>query len=219
MTTNDFITTDYKALELKNRIADVKVFFKELPFTHFPIVENGVFIGMLAQSDITHLTNDEIKIVDIKHLLLYYKTNIPDSCIDLISLFAQHDTDILPIIDKENKYIGYFELNDIIHLFNNSPFFKTNSTTLIIEKEDNSYSMGEIAQIVEANNISLLGMYISDKRDTKTQITLRVDTENVNEVIQSLRRYDYHMITQNKDDLHLEELKNRSDYLHKYLSI
>ncbi|HIP48589.1 MAG TPA: CBS domain-containing protein [Lutibacter sp.] len=219
MSIKDFITTDYKALDLHDLITDVKVFFKDLPFTHFPVVENDVFIGMLAQSDIKHLTNSGIKIVDIKHLLLFYKTDIPDSCIDLISLFAQHDTDILPIIDKENNYIGYFELNDIIHLFNNAPFFKPNSTTLIIEKEESSYSMGEIAQIVEANNISLLGMYISNQRDIKTQITLRVDTENANEVIQSLRRYDYHVITQNKDDLHLEELKNRSDYLHKYLSI
>lgn len=219
MTVEDFITTDYKAFDLNNRIADVKSIFKDLPFTHFPVVENGVFVGMLAESDLIHINDTTIKIAAIKHLLLFYKTTIPDNCIDLISLFAQHDTAILPIIDKENNYIGYFELNEIIHLFNTSPFFKEGSITLIIEKESNSYSMGEIAQIIEANNISLLGMYISKEKDNKTKITLRIDTENANDVIQSLRRYDYQVLTENLDDLHLEKLKNRSDYLHKYLSI
>lgn len=219
MKIKDYITTDFKALELSNSIAEAKLFFTDLPFTHFPVVDNGHFVGMFEEADCMFITDEKSSIADHKHLLVYYKTELPDSCIDLISLFAQHNTDILPIINKENNYFGYFELDEIIHLFHTSPFFKSNSTTLIIEKETSAYSMGEIAQIVEANNLNVLGLYISEQSDQTTQITLRVDTENVNEVIQSLRRYDYHMITQNKDDLHLEELKNRSDYLHKYLSI
>lgn len=219
MSINDFISTDYKAINLSDRIVDVATFFKKLPFTHFPVVDKGDFVGMLSQSDINYLSDTDKKIADIQYLLKFYKINIPESCVDLISLFAQHNTDILPVLDNENKYQGYFELNEIIHYFHNSPFFKANSTTLLIEKDRDSFSMSEIAQIVESNTISLLGMYISDHKNNKTQITLRLDTENVNEVIQSLRRYKYHVITQNKDDLHLEELKNRSDYLHKYLSI
>lgn len=219
MNLKDFITTDYKAINLNDSIADVAVFFKDLPFTHFPVVDRGDFMGMLAESDLIYVTDTYKKIADIQHLLKFYQTSIPESCVDLISLFAQHDTAVLPITDNENKYQGYFELGEIIHFFYTSPFFKVNSTTLLIEKDQDRFSMSEIAQIVESNNITLLGMFVSDFKKNKAQITLRLDTEQVNEVIQSLRRYNYHVITQNKDDLHLEELKNRSDYLHKYLSI
>lgn len=219
MNLTDFITTDYKAFHLENSIAEVKLFFNDLSFTHFPVVENEKLLGMLAESDLKNLTDNERQIASIQHLFTFYKTTIPDNYLDLISLFAKNDTDIVPIVDLEDNYLGYFELNDILHLFSNSPFLSQSSTTLIIEKEANSYSMSEIAQIIATNNIPLLGMYLSDATNNRIQITLRVAAENVNEVIQSLRRYEYHIVTQNTDDLHLEELKDRSNYLHKYLSM
>jgi AICAR transformylase/IMP cyclohydrolase PurH len=79
--------------------------------------------------------------------------------------------------------------------------------------------MSEIVQIVESNNITLLGLYISNITNNHTQVTLRLDTEDVNEVIQSFRRYNYKVLTHNKNDLLIEQFKNRADYLQKYLNI
>ncbi len=89
----------------------------------------------------------------------------------------------------------------------------------MVEKEHSAYSMSEIAQIIEANKIKVLGMYVSGKDTDNTQITLRLATENPNEIIQSLRRYGYHVLTNNKDDSLLEQLKERATYLQKYLEI
>lgn len=219
MKIKDYISNDYKALDLGTSLDKVNNFFKDLPFTHFPIVENGKLLGMLAQADFVQYSNGEVSLHELQYLFKFYKTDIPDSCIDLIRLFAQFDTDILPITNDKNEYLGYFELDEILRLFHNSPFFKQASTTLVIGKETSKYSMGEIAQIIESNNIDLLGMYISNITDNHTQITLRIDTENVNDVIQSLRRYDYEVVSQSKDDLLMEQLKHRSEYLDKYLNI
>jgi hypothetical protein len=90
---------------------------------------------------------------------------------------------------------------------------------LIIEKATQSFTMSEIVQIIETNGIKLLGMYLSDIKDLTTQITLRIETENINEVIQSLRRYDYVVLTQNKNDLLIEQLKERSLYLQKFYDL
>jgi len=215
----DYISNDYKALDLSASAESVKHFFKNLPFSHFPIVENGMLVGMLAKADIIHFRNDTEILRELQYYIQFYRTDVPDSCIDLIRLFAQFDTDILPITNEKNEYLGYFELDEVLGLFYNSPFFKQASTTLVIGKETSKYSMSEIAQIIESNNIALLGMYLSSTDENHSQITLRIDTENVNEVIQSLRRYDYEVVSQNKDDLLMEQLKQHSDYLHKYLNI
>ena len=84
---------------------------------------------------------------------------------------------------------------------------------------DKDYSISEIAQIAETNNAQLLGIHISKKTEQATQITIKVNTENINEIIQSYRRYAYNVISNHKDDSYLEDLKNRSNYLQKYLSI
>ncbi len=41
----------------------------------------------------------------------------------------------------------------------------------------------------------------------------------MNEIIQSFRRYDYEIISEHFEDNYINTLKERSDYLDKYLNI
>ena len=52
-----------------------------------------------------------------------------------------------------------------------------------------------------------------------TEITLKISTSNVNAVLQTFRRYSYQVISAAEDDSYLDALKERSDYLDKYLNI
>jgi predicted transcriptional regulator len=214
-----YINNDFSPLGLSAHIKQVKEHFKNLPFTHFPIVENNKLIGMLAQSDVLYIEDDFEEIYNLTHLLQHYDIQGHTNCLDLLSLFAENDTDIIPVVDNNKVYLGYFELDEIIRLFYKTPFLESDATTLIIEKETEQFTMSEIAQIVESNNIDILGLYISEQKGNKTQITLRMETEHINEAIQSLRRYGYHVLNQNESDLLMEQLKERSEYLQKFLDI
>lgn len=219
MNSIDYISNDYKSLELNALVSSAMVFFKDLPFTHFPVTENGKLVGMLSQDTIIHSSESEISLNDLSYLFKYYYAPSDVHSLDLLTLFAQYHTDILPVINEHQEYLGYYELDEILKTFYNTPFLNQGSTTLIIEKDKDTYSMSEIAQIIESNNIRLLGMYLSEISDTTNQITIRLATEDLNEVIQSLRRYEYHVLSNKKDDLLLEQLKERSGYLQKYLNI
>ena len=81
------------------------------------------------------------------------------------------------------------------------------------------YSFSEIAQIVEGNNTKIIGAFISELRNDIVQITLKMGSSNLNEVIQTFRRYNYSIIFGHTDDQFLEDLKQRSDYLDKYLNV
>lgn len=219
MNCNPYINNDFSPISIETNIKQVKDLFMVLPFTHFPVVDGMLFKGMLSQVDISNYINDEHEIRELSHLFQNYHIGYETNVIDLLSLFAQKDTDIIPVINHQNEYIGYFELDEIIRLFYKSPFLMTNGTTLILEKDTKSFSMSEITQIIETNNIDILGLYISDVKNGKSEITLRIETENINEVIQSLRRYNYEVLNNNKEDLLIGQLKERSDYLQKFLEI
>ena len=64
----------------------------------------------------------------------------------------------------------------------------------------------------------LLGAYISNYIEDKTELTLKISSPETNEIIQSFRRYNYTILTKHQDDFYLEELKNRADYLQKFLN-
>jgi len=134
-------------------------------------------------------------------------------------LFADNDSNLIPVLDKNLNYVGYYELSDILDAFANSPFIHNESQTLIIDKPKTDYSMSQITQIVETNNGKLLGVYISSENIDNIEVTLRIVSEEINEIIQTFRRYDYNVITQHEDDFYLEELKDRAAYLRKYLDM
>ena len=93
------------------------------------------------------------------------------------------------------------------------------SETLIVEKLQNDYSMSEVSQIVEGNGGKLLGSYISEKRNDFIQITLKIVSQDINEIMQTFRRYEYKIVSVHDNDIYLEDLKNRSEYLQKYLEM
>ena len=51
------------------------------------------------------------------------------------------------------------------------------------------------------------------------QITLKIGNANLNDIMQTFRRYSYNIILGHEDDSYLISLKERSDYLNKYLNM
>ena len=43
--------------------------------------------------------------------------------------------------------------------------------------------------------------------------------KDINEIIQTFRRYNYSVLSLHEDDFYLQDLKDRSDYLQKYLDM
>ena len=123
------------------------------------------------------------------------------------------------MLDDKNNYLGYYELEDVLHFFNQTTFVKEDGSTLVIEKETADFTFSQICQIVESNDAKLLGVFISNNLGTKTEITLKISQNNFNEIIQTFRRYNYTILSENQEDAYLADLKDRSDYLNKYLNI
>ena len=81
------------------------------------------------------------------------------------------------------------------------------------------YSFSEISQIVESNDAKLLGAFVSSIENDIVQITLKINNSTFSEIIQTFRRYKYNIISAHEEDNYLESLKDRSNYLNKYLNI
>ena len=110
-------------------------------------------------------------------------------------------------------------MTEVISLFGESPFFSEPGGVLVVEKGINDYSFSEISQIVESNNGKLLGAFVSKMQPDLVQVTLKIGNTGLNEIIQTFRRYNYSIISGHEDDSYLESLKERSDYLDRYLNI
>ncbi len=214
----DYITNDYKAIFSQESIANVNEFFHELPFSHFPVLEENVYIGSLTLDDIETFDLDK-NVSDYRYTLEGFYARDSMIWLDVLEVFAKNHTNIVPVLNENNDYLGYYELEDIIKFFHETPFLKEPGGIIVVEKATVDYSMSQIAQIVESNNGKLLGLFISESDARKVQITIKINLGAMNDIIQTFRRYNYDIISEHHEDNYINNLKERSDYLDKYLNI
>jgi len=219
MQTTDYINKDIKALSPSDKISKAKKIFEELTFTHLPVVDKRNLLGLVAKSDIQTIEKENKLISDFSYLYGTFHTYDNTNWFELLKLFALNDTTIIPVVNKNQKYLGYYELTDIMHIFNNTPFLNDTGATLVVSKGVQDYSFSEIAQIVESNNGKLLGAFISKMDEENVEIIVKLIDDDLNNTIQSFRRYNYSILSSFHIDEYLTTLKERSDYLQKYLNI
>ena len=214
----DYITNDYKAIDTQETIGAVQDFFDDLTFSHFPIIEEGIFIGSIVADDIETFDSDK-KVTDYRYTLEHFFARANMIWLDVLEVFAKNHTNLVPILDENNKYVGYYEIGDVIKFFHETTFLKEPGAIIIVSKNTIDYSMSQIAQIVESNNGKLLGLFISNSDVNTTEITLKISIGSLNEIIQTFRRYNYDIISEHNEDNYINSLKERSDYLDKYLNM
>jgi CBS domain-containing protein len=214
----DFLSNTIKPLRTTDTVADAQDLFDEYPFSHFPVLEEGVYIGCAGAED-TELMDIEKTMADLRYSFERFFVRDTTIWLDVLEVFAKNETNLLPVLSAENQYLGYYEITDIITMFHQTPFLKEEGGILVVEKGITDYSMSEVAQIVESNNGRLLGFFISEANLEKVQITLKISLGGLSEIIQTFRRYNYAIISEHQEDAYLNTLKDRSDYLDKYLNI
>jgi len=218
MPLSEYIINDIKPLNVNNNIGDAQHLFNQLTYSHIPIQKDGVYIGCISETDV-HCFDSDKPITEYLYTLEGFFVRRSTLWLDVLEAFAQKDTNIMPVLSETNEYLGYYELNDIIAMFNQTPFFSEPGGILIVEKGYNDYSFSEVCQIAESNNGKLLGAFISKTENDMVQITLKIGNSGLNDIIQSFRRYSYNIISGHEEDTFVQNLKERSDYLKKYLNL
>ncbi|MEO8253076.1 MAG: CBS domain-containing protein [Flavobacterium sp.] len=218
MEITNYITTDFKPIDSQETIAVVRDFLIDLNYSHFPIIEEGVYIGSISAED-AEAFDENKKIADYKYSLETFFIRTNAVWLEVLEVFAKNHSNLIPVLDENNTYVGYYEMEDIITFFNQTPFIKEQGRIVKIRKGVLDYSMSQIVQIVESNNGKLLGLFISESDINSVEVTVKISFGAINEIIQTFRRYNYEIISEHYEDTYITNLKERSDYLDKYLNI
>jgi CBS domain containing-hemolysin-like protein len=214
----NLINKTLQPLDISNSISKVKSVFKTSTFNHLPVFKKGVFKGSINVADLINLDKDA-PLSEFKYLIEVFYAEAHKTNLDLIHEFANHQTNLLPILDQDKNYIGIMKLEDVLDLFGESPFVANEGEVMILRKERTKFSFSEVAQLVETLNAKLSGMYVSYLSKDVVEITVKVEHQSINEILQTFRRYDYQIASEHPEDLFTEDLKEHSDYLNKYLDI
>ena len=218
MNTTHYIINDLKPLPLDTPIGEVQGIFNQLTYSHIPVADENGYIGCISETD-AHCFEADKKLVDVRYTLEGFHVSDKTNWLDILEAFAMQASNIMPVLNDRGQYLGYYELSDIMDLFNDTPFLNEAGGIIVVEKGSRDYSFSEICQIVESNDAKILGVFISKIENDVTQATIKIGHLGMNAIVQTFRRYGYEVVSEHEEDKMLKDLQDRSNYLDKYLNM
>ena len=185
---------------------------------YLPVIEDSLYIGCLEKDDLLVADLDK-PINDVRYLIKDCSINISDGMLDMLKKFADHEAELLPVINSKRQLQGNYLLEDLLIDFRETPFFDHDGEDLRLQKKSDQFSYSELCQIIESNNAQISGIFTSKLKDDVIEIQLKIKSNGLNNVLEDLRRYEYTVMSDHQQDKHQEKVKESSAYLSHFLNI
>jgi predicted transcriptional regulator len=189
--------------------------------SHLPIVNDQDFLGLISDADIYDMNKPDEPIGN--HSLTLFKpfVNSEQHIFEVIGIASRLKLSVVPVLDSDSHFKGVITTSDLIRHIAGISSMDQPGGIIVIELVERDYSLSQIAQIVESNNVKVLSMYItSPPESTKLEVTLKVNTGDLISVIRTFERYNYEVKTWVTDNDSMDRFySERFDLLMKYLNI
>ncbi len=213
----DYISKDFPCFSLTDSIEAARELLEDFGYSHIFIKKSHHFYGAIS---IDFLYEEEKGILkDLEHQIERFAISEDSNIMDSIRLFHTFNTNVIPVINKNEKYLGYIICDDIFQDLSKYPLFSETGAILTIETPARKYSMTEIANIVESNNSKFYGGFISFMSDEVIHVTIKISNENLTSIDATFDRYDYRIVEKYYSDEKSDLYKDRFGFFQKFIEI
>lgn len=193
---------------------------EEFKVSHLPVLKYGKFVGLVSESDILDKMDLDKTLDELfQHLPRPYVLH-SDHIYQVISRISELKLTVMPVLDENEKYLGCIPMQSLIIFIANTGSIKENGGILILEMAAIDYSMAEIGQIIESNDAKILSSYMmSSQESTNIEITLKINTLELDSIIRTFERYDYIIKASYQKGIFEDDMKLKYDELMNYLKL
>ncbi|MGC5744948.1 CBS domain-containing protein [Chryseobacterium sp. NFX27] len=212
----DYISKDFPCFSLTDSIESARNTLEDFGYSHVFIKKSHHFYGAIAED---FLYDGDGILKDLEHQIERFAILEDNNIMDSIRLFYTFSANVIPVINKNEKYLGYITCEDIFQNLSRYPLFSETGAILTIETPARKYSMTEIANIVESNNSKFYGGFITLMSDEVIQVTIKISNENLSSIDATFDRYDYRIVEKYYSDEKSDLFKDRFGFFQKFIEI
>lgn len=220
MIAKELISDIIVPLRTSDTVASARAMMQEFKVSHLPVVNNLAYLGLVAEDDLEERIPPETAIGNVKlsHARPMVDANL--HIYDIIRMMSDMQLSILPVVDQEENYIGVVTNESLFGRLAKMTAVQNPGAIIVLEMSQNDYSLSEIAQIVESNDIRVLSMHIASRVDSTTmEVILKVNKQDITALINTFNRYNYTIKASYGEDQDPGDLKDRWDSFMNYLNV
>jgi CBS domain-containing protein len=221
MLAKDLISDIIPALKTSDTGLDALNWMEAFRVSHLPIVNNRVFLGLIADIDIYDL--NLVKEPLGNHRLSLMKPYVMEyqHIYDVIEIVARLKLSLVPVLNAEQEYLGVITQQDLIHRFSELIAAHTPGGILQIEVGPRDYALSEIARIVEDSDSKIFSLYVNQDLSQETLfITIKLNRTDLAPIVSAFERYGYKIRAYSGNEEQVDEVAVKNyESLIRYLSV
>lgn len=220
MTVQELINPNFQPVSTGISTQKALQWLEELQCKALPVVnEEGLYKGMVTESTLLELWDEE---TDWERVYLQYNdTYIQENQHWQEAIRLLQNTEIIAVLDKEGKYLGVVQAQDVLKKIASLYSFQEEGAILVLAVNQLDYSLSEISRLVEANNAKILHLFsdILPNEPYQLIITLKINQVDITRIVATFERFGYEIVAKYHQALVFDDLdQDRLGLLMKYLS-
>lgn len=219
MIVKELISEEIVPLRMTDSGEDALSMMSDFHVRHLPIVNGTQLIGLISEEEIFEFNpQDAIGSYPLimTQQFVYERSHI----YDIMRLLNEHHLTLIPVVDRNQTYLGVVTLEDLLKFFAESASFGEHGSVIVLTVNRYNYSLSQIARIVESENTIILNSFITSMpNSTEIDITLKLNRPDISKILASFRRFDYDIKASFSESEYIDSLQEHYESLMSYLSV
>ncbi len=192
MLAGDLITEEIPPLKITDTVELALDWMEQFKVSHLPVVNNRELIGVVSETDLLDYEKPDEQINVSKLHLVKPSVQHHQHIYDMVRLMSGLNLTLLPVLDENGKYKGCITLKGLVQNLSNLISVQNPGGVIVLELNQNDYSVTQIGNIIEANDAKILSLHVTTVPDSHTiEVTIKVNRENLSGILQTFNRYNY----------------------------
>ena len=182
-----------------------------------PVQKVNQLIGSVTLDDCISTKDKSIKdIISPGFLCIHHQMHL----FDVLQIFKSSPKNVCAVLDQNGEWIGILTKNQIIDSLSQTLSIEQNGAILIIEMSSAQYSTNELSRIIEGEGSKVLGLWLhKDDDSARIKVTVKINTSNVERIINGFDRFGYDVIATFGDDGYKDNINRKFQSLMKYIDL
>lgn len=186
---------------------------------HMPVFEGTEYQGLISEADLLGVDDEESSLSIFQNKLLKVAIQGERPFYDVIKLMDDFKLSLIPVIDEGGRLQGTIGYKEVITAMVDAFNLNSDGAVFVLEMDYMDYALSEISRIVESNDARVLSAHLSFHKDSgKVDVIIKVNTESLTGIIQTLERYEYSIKASFDSGENSDYLQDRYEELMRYLN-
>jgi len=206
-------------VDLHDTVSHAMEMMDEARIEHIPVLDGLQYLGMIAFDELED-AEPAAEVISLLHRFIKPLVRTGDHFLQALRVRTKFYIDQVPVVNEHNEWEGVIGMAKMLDQVSLLSGVSEPGSMIVLEVPRHDYAPGEINRLVESNDAMIMQLNsIQDQHTGMMQVVLRINKEEVSDVVATFQRHEYNVLYYYGDESYDNSLQNNLDHLMNYLNL